>query len=344
MNSFDWNDLRYFLAVARTGSTIAAAKDLGVNQSTVQRRLAALEEAIGRELVERLPVGYRLTSFGEELRPHAEQVETAIACLDRKIASTDTAPSGTVRLTCSEGMAYRLIPRMLDVFHTRYPTLRVDLLIADEYLDLAKGEADIALRAGESKDSSLISRKLADTPWAIYASRSYVGRHGRAEGAADLNRHAVIAFDGYLENLSISKWLRSAAPNAAITARCNHVIGMLLTVKSGVGIGPLPVQIGDMEDDLVRVLGPVAESMSSIYLLVHPDLRNVPRVRALFDFMVAEVELVPALTGPRPIDGVITPGVPPPPSPPGRSRNAPRRRRPRRCWRWRPGRPCGAPA
>ena len=198
MNSFDWNDLRYFLAVARTGSTIAAAKDLGVNQSTVQRRLAALEEAIGRELVERLPVGYRLTSFGEELRPHAEQVETAIACFDRKIASTDTAPSGTVRLTCSEGMAYRFIPRMLDVFHTRYPSLRVDLLIADEYLDLAKGEADIALRAGESKDSSLISRKLADTPWAIYASRSYVGRHGRAEAAADLNRHAVIAFDGYL--------------------------------------------------------------------------------------------------------------------------------------------------
>ena len=297
MNSFDWNDLRYFLAVARTGSTIAAAKDLGVNQSTVQRRLAALEEAIGRELVERLPVGYRLTSFGEELRPHAEQVETAIACLDRKIASTDTAPSGTVRLTCSEGMAYRFIPRMLDVFHTRYPSLRVDLLIADEYLDLAKGEADIALRAGESKDSSLISRKLADTPWAIYASRSYVGRHGRAEAIPDLNRHAMIAFDGYLENLSISKWLRSAAPNAAVTARCNHVIGMLLTVKSGVGIGPLPVQIGDMEDDLVRVFGPVPESMSSIYLLVHPDLRNVPRVRALFDFMVAEVNSFRPLLG-----------------------------------------------
>src|SRR5688572_24132186 len=178
MNSFDWNDLRYFLAVARTGSTIAAAKNLGVNQSTVQRRLAVLEEAIGRKLVERLPAGYRLTDFGEELRPHAEAVEAAVANLDRKIASADTAPTGTVRLTCSEGMAYRFIPRMLDVFHTRYPALRVDLIIADRYFDLAKGEADIALRAGESKDSALISRKLADTPWAIYASRSYVGRHG----------------------------------------------------------------------------------------------------------------------------------------------------------------------
>jgi DNA-binding transcriptional LysR family regulator len=297
MNSFDWNDLRYFLAVARTGSTVAAAKDLGVNQSTVQRRLAALEEAIGRELVERLPVGYRLTSFGEELRPHAEAVETAVACLDRKIASADTAPTGTVRLTCPEGLGYRLIPRMLDVFHARYPSVRVDLIIADQYLDLAKGEADIALRAGETKDSVLISRKFADTPWAVYGSRSYVGRHGPVGSARDLDRHAMIVFDGHLANLGVSKWLRSAAPHAAVTARCNHIITMLLSVKSGVGVGPLPVQIGDMEDDLVRVLDPVPESMSSVYLLVHPDLRNVPRVRALFDFMVSEIDSFRPLLG-----------------------------------------------
>jgi DNA-binding transcriptional LysR family regulator len=297
MNRFDWNDLRYFLAVARTGSTIAAAKDLGVNQSTVQRRLAALEEAIGRELVERLPVGYRLTSFGEELRPHAEQVETAIACLDRKIASTDTAPTGTVRLTCPEGLGYRLIPRMLDVFHARYPAVRVDLIIADEYLDLAKGEADIALRAGESKDSALISRKFADTPWAIYASRSYVGRHGHIGGARDLNRHAIIAFDGYLATIRISKWLQAAAPNASVTARCNQIIAMLLSVKSGVGVGPLPVHMGDLEDDLVRVVDPVPETLSGVYLLVHPDLRNVPRVRALYDFMVSEIESFRPLLG-----------------------------------------------
>ena len=297
--TFDWNDLRYFLAVARTGSTIAAAKDLGVNQSTVQRRLAVLEEATGRKLVERLPSGYRLTSFGEELRPHAEAVETAIACFERKIASADTTPTGTMRLTCSEGMAYRFIPRMLDVFHARYPGLHVDLIIADRYFDLAKGEADIALRAGDSKDSALISRKLSDTPWALYASRSYVGRHGRIEQLEDIDRHAVILFDGYLETLPASKVLRTSAPNAVVTARSNSVIGMLLTVKSGVGIGPLPVQIGDMEEDLVRVLDPLPETMSSIYLLVHPDLRNTPRVRALFDFIVAEMDSFRPLLGHR---------------------------------------------
>jgi DNA-binding transcriptional LysR family regulator len=297
--TLDWNDLRYFLAVARNGSTIAAAKELGVNQSTVQRRLAVLEEAVGRKLVERLPSGYRLTGFGEELRPHAEAVEAAVANLDRKIASADTAPTGVVRLTCAEGMAYRFIPRMLDAFHARYPAVRVDLIIGDRYLDLAKGEADIALRAGESKDSTLISRKIANAPWALYVSHSYAERNGRPEQAADLDQHAIMLFDEELERLPASRWLRAAAPNATVTARCNGVIGMLLAVKSGVGIGPLPVQIGDMEEDLVRLFDPVPESMSSIYLLVHPDLRNAPRVRALFDFMVAEIDTFRPLLGDR---------------------------------------------
>lgn len=295
----DWSDLRYLLAVARTGSTNAAAKDLGVNQTTVQRRLTALEESIGRKVVERLATGYRLTSFGEEIRPHAEAVEAAMAGLERKIASTDTAPNGTVRLTCAEGMAYRFIPRMLDVFHARYPTLRVHLIITDRFIDLAKGEADIALRAGESHNSALISRKIAETPWALYASRSYVGRHGPVERWDQLDHHAVIQFDGDLQNLPVSKWLNVTAPKAISTARCNGVLGMLLTVKSGVGLGPLPVQIGDLEEDLVRVLDPVAETIYPIYLLVHPDLRHTPRVRALFDFIVAEMASFRPLLGHR---------------------------------------------
>jgi DNA-binding transcriptional LysR family regulator len=286
---FDWNDLRYFLAVARTGSTIAAAKELGVNQSTVQRRLAILEEKVGRKLVERHPTGYRLTHLGDELRAQADAVEAAVAGFERRIVSVDTAPTGSVRLTCAEGMAYRLIPKMLDVFHARHPGVRVDLLIADRYFDLAKGEADIALRAGESQDSALLSRRLADNPWAVYASRSYITRRGRAERPEDLDRHAIALFGGELEGLTASQWLRSIAPQAAVTARSNSVIGMLLTLKSGVGAGPLPVHIGDIEEDLVRVLDPRPELMSHVYLLVHPDLRRTPRVQVLFDFIVAEI-------------------------------------------------------
>src|SRR3954469_22090733 len=183
---FDWNDLRYFLAVARDGSTIAAARRLRVNQSTVQRRLAVLEQKLGRELIERTPTGYRLTECGETLRPHAEAVEAAVAAFERRIGAIDTALTGTIRLTCAEGIAYRLITPLLDIFHQRYPGLRVDLVMTDQYLDLAKGEADVAVRAGESKDGVLIGRRIADNPWAVYASRTYVARNGRPDRPQDI--------------------------------------------------------------------------------------------------------------------------------------------------------------
>lgn len=285
----DWDDLRYFLAVARSGSTIAAAEGLKVNQSTVQRRLAALEEKIGRKLVERLPTGYRLTELGVELRPHAEAIETAVASFERRAAAADDGMTGVVRFTCPEGLAYRLISPLLDVFHARHPGLRVDLVMSDNYLDLAKGEADVAVRGGETRDSDLICRKLADNPWAVYASRAYVARAGRPARPDELDRHAVIHFEGPLAALHAAKWLRSVAPRAAVTAHCNSVLGMLLTAKSGVGLATLPVHIGDAEDDLVRVLEPTPELMSRVYILMHPALRNTPRVRAFFDFMVDEI-------------------------------------------------------
>ena len=178
---FDWNDLRYFLAVAREGSTVAAAKALRVNQSTVQRRLAALEEAIGSRLVERTPTGYRLTETGLALRPHAEAVEGAVEAFQRQIASVDTELTGTIRVTCPEGIAYLVLTPLLEKFHTRYPGLRVDVILTDRILDLAKGEADVAMRVAPLEDSTLVGRKISDLTWGFYASRAYAERHGRMQ-------------------------------------------------------------------------------------------------------------------------------------------------------------------
>jgi DNA-binding transcriptional LysR family regulator len=282
--------LRYFLAVARTGSTNAAGKALRVNQSTVQRRLAALEQAIGRKLFERHPGGYRLTALGEDIRPQADAVEAAVAALERRLAATDMQLTGTIRVTCAEGIASVLITPLLEAFRQRHAGLRVDLLIADRYFDLAKGEADVAVRAGEPADETLVGRKIADNAWAVYASHGYVERHGRPERVEDLDRHAVIAFDGEIAGVHAARWLRTVAPNAAIAARSNTVIGLVWMVKSGVGLAVLPVHLGDLEPGLVRVLDPVPELDSRLYLLVHPDLRQTPRVRAFLDFVVAEID------------------------------------------------------
>src|ERR1700687_5544206 len=119
---FDWNDLRYFLAVARNGSTLAAAKALGLSQSTVHRRLAALEGRLGRRLVHRHPTGYRLTELGEELRPYAESVEASVGGFERHFVSSDPSHIGTVRVTCPASAAHRLMrSQLLDKFHERYP-------------------------------------------------------------------------------------------------------------------------------------------------------------------------------------------------------------------------------
>jgi len=286
---FDWNDLRYFLAVARTGSTIAAAKALGWSQSTVQRRLARLERQLGCKLVERHPTGYRLTALGEDLRRYAEEVEEAVAVFERHLAASDKRLTGTVRVTCPEGLVDPLLTPLVDAFQARYPGLRVDLIVTERFLDLSKGEAEIAVRGGEPRDPVLIGRKIADNPWAVYASRSYIERHGRPERPEDINHHAIIDFSGDIANLLLAKWLRSVAPQATIAARSNSVIGLLMAAKSDVGLTILPVQLGDPAEELVRVIDPLPELMSKVYLLVHPDLRHTPRVSAFFDLVIAEM-------------------------------------------------------
>jgi len=245
---FDWDDLRHFLAVARHGSTIAAAKALQLSQSTVHRRLAELEKRIGRNVVIRHATGYRLTEFGNELQPWAEQVEKAVASLERYLVAASDTPTGSVRVTCSESIGYRLIQSpLLETFHGRYPGLRVELIMSDHFLDIARGEADVAIRAGIPNEETLVGRKIADVPWALYCSRAYLARHGRLERAEDIAEHSVIEFDGDIRDHHAAKWLRSVAPTARVVARSNTVPGLLMSVKSGAGLAPLPIPLAVRE-------------------------------------------------------------------------------------------------
>ena len=296
---FDWNDLRYFLAVARHHSTLAAGRALKLSQSTVQRRLAELERRIGRQLVKRHPTGYRLTELGEEMLPYAERVEQAVLAFGQHLDAAKRDVLGVIRVTCPEPLVYRITQSsLLDRFHARYPGLRVEFVMSDKYLDLAKGEADVALRSGDTTDDELVGRRIADSLWAIYASRKYIERHGKPDHVEDLERHSLVGFDETMANHRAAKWLREVAPHAKIVARNNSVLGVVYAVKSGVGIAPLPTALGDAEEDLVRVLGPVPELTRIWRLLAHPDLRRTPRVSAFFDFITGELEaLKPILTG-----------------------------------------------
>lgn len=296
---FDWNDLRYLLALAQHGSTLAAGRALRVDPSTVQRRVAELERRIGQSLVKREVAGYRLTEFGRELLPHARQVAQAVEALEQHLESARREAIGVVRVTCPEPLVTRLTASgLLDRFHARCPGLRVEFVMSDRYLDLANGEIDVALRSGDTVDGALIGRKIGDSLWAVYASRAYVALHGQPRAVDELARHALVGFDEAMSGHRAAVWLRSVAPAARMAARNDSVLGVLQSVKAGVGIAPLPTAIADAEPELVRVLGPVPELARIWRILTTAELRRTPRVAAFFDFVVEEIDaLRPVLTG-----------------------------------------------
>lgn len=296
---FDWNDLRYFLAVARHGSTLAAARALKMNQSTVQRRLTELERRIGRPLVRRLPTGYRLTELGQEMLPYAERVEQAVLGFEQQLEGSRRNVAGVVRVACPEPIVYRITQSaLLERFQARYPALRIEFVMSDKYVDLSKGEADVALRSGDTDDGELVGRKIADSIWAVYTSRRYIEQHGKPERVEDLEHHLLVGFDDTMTNHRAAKWLAKVAPKAKVVARNNSVLGLVYALKSGIGVGALPTALGDAEEDLVRVLGPIPELARIWRVLAHPDVRRTPRVSAFFDFITEEIEaLRPILTG-----------------------------------------------
>ena len=184
---------------------------------------------------------------------------------------------------------------LIDRFTARNPALHVEFVMGERILDLGRGEADIAIRAQAPADDKLFGRRIADAPWAIYASRTYLRRHGRIKREEDINNHPVVIFSGELRDHPSVQWLKSVAPLANVAARGTSLSALILAARSGAGLAVLPVIVGERETNLVKVLGPLRDVVTPFYLLMHQDMRRTPRVRLLFDFMMQQL---PAL---RPI-------------------------------------------
>ncbi|MET4476475.1 LysR family transcriptional regulator [Bradyrhizobium sp. F1.13.3] len=291
---FDWNDLRYFLAIARGGSIGNAAKALGVNQSTVQRRLRALETALDCSLAERQAGGYQLTAHGQKLLAHAEQVETTVSTLQRQSTTLDNRTTGLVKLTSHVTVGQRIIKSgFLDRFHSGHPGITVELIMEQRALDLSRGQADIAIRGGTLDDDlALVGRKITEVPWGIYASRAFVERHGRPSTPADLVGFSIVELVDEIEALPAARWMKTHAPSARIAARCSNIPSVHLAIKSGAGIAPLPAVYAAADDELVCVLGPLPELDYPMFLLTHRDLRKIPRINGVFEFCLSELKSV----------------------------------------------------
>lgn len=288
---FEWDDLKHFLAVARHGSVLAGSRALGVDPATVQRRLAALESRLGQALVWRHPGGYRLTDFGRVMLPHAEGIASAVTAFEQAVAAATDDVSGVVLVSCPAPLVERLVQSsFVERFQARHPHLRVEFLASDRYVDLLNGEADIALRSGDTDDGELIGRKIGDSYWAVYGSPRYLLRHGRPAAVAELANHALIGLDDSMASHRAAVWLRRIAPQGQLAARSSSILGLLHAARAGLGLAPLPTAIADSDPELERVLGPIDELTRIWRVLVAPDKRRTPRVAAFFDFVVDEVE------------------------------------------------------
>lgn len=282
----DWDDLRFVLAVRRTGSALAAAQALGVNQSTVMRRIAHIEEALGVTLFERRQKGYRATAQGVAVAETALRVEAAIGDLKSALSAEKRTLAGTVRLTTSESLANRLVAPCLPLFQKAHPHLRIELIADDRRLDLARGEADVALRAGSRPEGAgIVMRRMPHAAWSVYCSKAYAKEHGAPASRADIARHAILGMEGQMATLPGPRWLAAAAPDAEIRFRSNSLTNLVSNLRAGLGIASLPCFVGDSEPELVRCFPPPPELDSEMWLIVREELKAAPHVRAFADFL-----------------------------------------------------------
>ena len=270
----EWDDLRFFLAVARAGSISGAASQLGVNHSTVSRRINTYEKAHDVRLFERVPTGYELTVAGEHIQHYALEIEQRVQAIERELYGRDARLQGPVRVTCYHGIATRVIIPELGRFREQYPDIDLELVVTTDVRDLSAREADIAVRGTPHPPEHLIGRKVANFVHGIYSSTRYIKR-GLMRDELVLWRNDPEAFD----------WAQTYYPEARVALKVDDVVSMAEAVHAGLGLARLPCHMGDCLD-LYRLPIELPASDWGIWILSHADLRATARVRVCREFLV----------------------------------------------------------
>ncbi len=282
----EWDDLRIFLAVAKAGSLAGAARSLGVNHSTVFRRVNGFEDKLGVRVFERLPSGYVLTAAGEEMRASALRVEAEIDRLDRRVSGQDLRLSGPLAVTTTDTLSSYVLGPHLKSFKDLYPGILLELQLNTQFVNLSKRQADVAVRVTNSRPETLVGRRLCGVAFAGYASEDYLKT---VEAPDNLEALTWLGLDESLAHLASHKWQRNRLPNATVAMTVNNLFGLLTGTRYGIGAALMPCFMGDAESALRRITEPLPEAGSSIWILTHEDLRHTARVRAFMDHVAAGI-------------------------------------------------------
>ncbi len=282
----DWDDLRVFHEIARSGSLSAAARTLGVNQSTVSRRLRAFETQAKVTLLQRSSTGYDLTSAGRDMLVHVERMAGEADALSRMLGGHDNASAGVVRLTFPLGLQSYLTPLLAD-FRREHSEILLDIVSSDEIVNLAQRHSDIAIRVTSNPPDSLVGRKICEISFAPYASASYL--EGQAAGRAieDMDWLAFVRGTGEQPVLG---WVAENVAEHRIVLRTRCSSTLQEAVRLGMGVGFVPCVIGQADPSLRLVGDGTIRFSASLWLLTHEDLRKAARIRVLLDFLGSRLD------------------------------------------------------
>ncbi len=279
---WDLNDVRHFLAVAHTGSTLAASKMLGVNQTTCARRIAALEQALGLTLFERTASGHRLTASGRFLVQQGEKVEAAAAVMLEAAQELARAAHAQIRFSTSDVLADLVAGPAVASFAQAHPSISVIFNADSRAVDLAQGEADVALRAAPAmEEQQLVVRKVMDTPWAVYCAAAWAKGHEMPTSITEAATHPLATLEG-----RPSAMLSSVIPASTVRYASNSMKALIEVIKTGECVGALPILVGEQDADLKRCFVLDVDA-GGLWIVFHERLRHAPHVRAFVDHLAA---------------------------------------------------------
>ncbi len=287
--SMDWDNIRIFLAVARTGQFLAAGRQLHVDHATVSRRITALEKSLNARLLDRRTTGTVLTEAGSRFLEAAERMESALLQTEAELSRRDVDLAGTVRIGAPDGISTFYLARCFESFMQRFPAITIQLVPMPQVIPLAKREVDIVIVLEKPDAGRFVARRLTDYSLGIYGSAAYLTAHPAPLNQAGLLRHSLVGYVAEYAFSSALDYVRDLYEGASTHFQCASAVGQLEAVRSGMGLGVVHDYIARMHPELVRVL-PERRALRSYWIVVHEDVRDLCRIRAVHDHLVESIE------------------------------------------------------
>lgn len=287
-SKLNFADLELVLALVRGGTLAGAAERLKLDTSTVFRSIKRVEKNLNERLFERGKQGYLPSELAQELAAYAERIESQLNEAREKVFHNCDEPSGVLRITTTESVLHGLLLPVLKKFGAAYPLIHLELIATNALANLSQREADVAIRATRKPPENLVGLKLGSVQNAVYAHRSLLPANKRKLDFAEMD---WIALDDTLQNHPAYKWWQQRFPKKTAKYRCNSVMSAAGAIANGLGVGVAPCFLMDSRPDLVKLEGPLEELSTDLWILAHPDIRHLQRVKLLFDFLRENVKL-----------------------------------------------------